>query len=806
MLPNKSEATQLLQDFGLDIRNLEVDKGSFTRCSYTHKGKRNIDGFYLAHSIPGTDLIAGVYGSFYPYHNVVKFEVPSNGRTQTISKSERFRIDKAIEKSVKIIENVEPDIKAYLLAEDTTEHDYLKKKSIDDFEFVNGLKHSGDELLIPYYSFKSEDEPVGVQRILKNGKKFMLKGSKMRGAFHKFEGNNIIAICEGFATGWTIRKATGWTVYCCFSASNMINVVRDLVSKELIVCADNDLKTLEKTGKNPGIDYAKVIAKKLFCPMVHPKGEGDFNDVGVKETAVLLLTKEPKTIVSQCETHFSKGGASDVESFLMTRKSLFASYDSVDYSYLKNRLKETYQITKGFMDDIIKGVKSEKELENMEDAIEKLKEVRFDGNSYWKLNGNQFYKTTSQEITLLTNIASDEDSIKKQDMLNSIHKDCLVGQIEAEPIPFDKSYIEEYLSEEGKIIIKKFVSIHEVLETRVAELNNVLIDDSFISYIKKDYSEIIDIMEASLARKFCEHKKAFVYLNCNTAYGKNFFFELKSLCRYFTRSYKIEDFRGNSPDDFIKPIFFFVDEADKFPSHYKVNNPEYKMLYSGLTSVNLGMRVLACANEMEDIERGLDPQLKERIVMIKPDKKRFDHKGIERKLSQRMWEKFIINHLLNKLQEWNIDGKFFEQCENHFERFIAKYKTENLMTLDDVLVENLEELLNTILNNHNIEEMRSGGFEFHRYIFSTTVKNEFVITSPKKFLREMFRCFDESRLDAFAKKFNKLEDISSMDIFEYKVVKTDNKLTKKGIVFSMKYHDDGIKVTRNVSKLLEITK
>ena len=271
----------------------------------------------------------------------------------------------------------------------------------------------------------------------------------------------------------------------------------------------------------------------------------------------------------------------------------------------------------------------------------------------------------------------------------------MLARLPAESMPCGRSHIKEFLGGDGSLVIKKFVSAEKCIESRLAELDEIEIDQDFIDYIQEEYKEVIDVVEASLARKFCESKKAFVYFKCATSYGKTFFFGPESLSRTFTKKYKVEEFRGNSPDDFLKPLFLFIDEADSFPSEYKVNDPEYKRLYGGIARVKLGMRILASANGIEDLERGIDPQIRERVVYISPEPKRLDHHHIEKVKSQKMWEKWILNRLANKLMEWSSTGDVGKACEDHFKGFVSKYskKEEAPMDLEQVAVEHLIDLL-----------------------------------------------------------------------------------------------------------------
>ena len=291
-LPTRNEAERLLQEFGMNVSNIELDTNSFRKVRYEGKGKKNKDAFYIAFSIPGTDLVSGIYGTYWPYYVINKFI--GVGTFEHVDPAEMFRINKLIEAAQAKVEETEPDLMDYHKAEELTEHPYLTKKNVKAGE---GFRKAGSEMLIPYHDFN--DKLVGVQRIFKDGTKRMIKSSKMKGAFHLIKGSDCLAICEGYATGATIHEATGWSVYCCFAASNLKNIARKLKTKRVIMCADQDSETEKKTGENPGIKYGKEVADMLFCPLVYPKVNGDFNDIGVQESIKLLLHREPKSLFEQ---------------------------------------------------------------------------------------------------------------------------------------------------------------------------------------------------------------------------------------------------------------------------------------------------------------------------------------------------------------------------------------------------------------------------------------------------------------------------------------------------------------------------
>lgn len=784
----RDEALTQMQDFGLRIDYIDVDSAYIKRVKW--ETGRSLDGFYQLFTIPGSDKITGFYGKWchgYECHKITS----EKKHDLKISDAQRHILSKRIEESrTKVVKQHTPDLTMWEEATDCESHPYLEKKGVKAYGLKQIKGPYSMELLVPIRDI--EGNLTGIQRIMEDGKKLIVRGSSKKSSFHRIDGSDVVALCEGYATGATIHEATGWTVIVCFDCGNLRPVARHFRTEKLIVCADND----DQTKGNPGLTHGEAVAKIYHCPVVWPsQSASDFNDIGVEETAKQINHKEPKSFIDQLSDIGGEEDRDKKERFILDRRDFLAQFPKREYEFLKNRIKDLHGIGKGFMDDAIKGIVSDEERQKIEDAEERLKSVRYDGKSYFKLllspDGDKYYSTTQQEITLLVGIASGDDQSIKQHHLDHIHREKVVGEVIAESMPCGRSHIKEYLAGDGSLTIKKFVSAEKCIESRLAELDDVRIDDRFLEYIQENYGEVIDVVEASLARKFCESKKAFVYFKCNTSYGKTFFFGPESMSRTFTKRYDVKEFRGNSPDDFLKPLFLFIDEADSFPSEYKVNDPEYKRLYGGIARVKLGMRVLACANGVEDLERGIDPQIRERVVYITPKEIRLDHHGIEKVKSQRMWEKWILNRLANKLIEWSSTGDVRSQCEKHFNEFVHKYGQHEAdpMDLEEVAVEHLVDLLGMNWKK------KIAGVEFSEFL-ERFEEDFYFITSPKKFFKELFRCFDEDRWKAFKGQFKCTDDFKKMVHFSYHdAYKIGNK-ARRGLLFATVKTADSFEIAK----------
>jgi len=142
------------------------------------------------------------------------------------------------------------------------EHKYLERKGIQP----HGIKyrHKGKELIIPIYG--PDGRVFTVQRITQEGRKFLFTGGKKKGCYFPFtkkgEDFRLILICEGFATGATIRQATGLPVAAAIDSGNILHVLHTLKLKfpqsKFVICADNDAWTFQE-GKRPKDIVAREI-------------------------------------------------------------------------------------------------------------------------------------------------------------------------------------------------------------------------------------------------------------------------------------------------------------------------------------------------------------------------------------------------------------------------------------------------------------------------------------------------------------------------------------------------------------------
>ncbi|MBF9235565.1 VapE domain-containing protein [Microvirga alba] len=196
-------------------------------------------------------------------------------------------------------------------ASHATAHPYLDAKRvrahglcIGDWPLINEkgevFRRVPGALLVPILDVKN-GKVISLQGIMADAdgsiQKRYLRNGRKKGGFHMIgrppAAGDVLAFCEGYATGATIHELTGWTVIVTFDAPNLPVVAKAMretfPNAAFIICADNDAWT--KTGdiENPGVHYAKQAAQESNGFMLVPKFQDtttrptDFNDLAALE-------------------------------------------------------------------------------------------------------------------------------------------------------------------------------------------------------------------------------------------------------------------------------------------------------------------------------------------------------------------------------------------------------------------------------------------------------------------------------------------------------------------------------------------
>jgi P4 family phage/plasmid primase-like protien len=173
------------------------------------------------------------------------------------------------------------DAAAFLARADrpAADHAYCRRKSITPGPSIKAT--AGGLLLIPVY--QSPGKLSGYQWITPDGAKYFQDGAQFQGAFHPIAGpdRSRLIICEGYATGYALARATGHSVACAMSAGNISAVAAKFRAtaqeqgRTLVLAADNDRETFERTGRNPGVDACRASAQAGDLVIVPEFAPGD---------------------------------------------------------------------------------------------------------------------------------------------------------------------------------------------------------------------------------------------------------------------------------------------------------------------------------------------------------------------------------------------------------------------------------------------------------------------------------------------------------------------------------------------------
>lgn len=200
------------------------------------------------------------------------------------AREERIKSAEAVKKAATDRRHAEAAIEAKILWESCApaeNHDYLARKGIR----AHGGRLDGADLI---YTGVSGGKIYTYQRIQIDGTKLFMPGAKKQGCYYAMttaaEPKDIIIICEGIATGGSIREATALPVLAAFDAGNLNHVAREMRAKYpksiIIIAADND----SRGEKNTGILSAQQAAGRNGGFATWPEFEDgsdltDFNDL-----------------------------------------------------------------------------------------------------------------------------------------------------------------------------------------------------------------------------------------------------------------------------------------------------------------------------------------------------------------------------------------------------------------------------------------------------------------------------------------------------------------------------------------------
>lgn len=157
-------------------------------------------------------------------------------------------------------------------------HSYLSKKKVKSI----GLKITEEgALVIPVFV---ENKLSSLQYIYPNGFKQFMPGGSVKGGYYPIAEpekghSDMIVLCEGYATAYSISHHISNYVYCCFGCHNLEPVAKYIYKKypecTIVFAGDND-----DVGKRCAINAANNIKNDKSQYTIPPDMEGvsDFND------------------------------------------------------------------------------------------------------------------------------------------------------------------------------------------------------------------------------------------------------------------------------------------------------------------------------------------------------------------------------------------------------------------------------------------------------------------------------------------------------------------------------------------------
>lgn len=151
-------------------------------------------------------------------------------------------------------------------------HPYLDAKGLD-MSGCYGLKvNARGDLIVP---MRLNGSLISIQRITTDGTKLFWSGATTNGTSYVIDRKDatITLLCEGLATGLTLWNAVpNAKVIVAFNAGNLVRAANHHdISGLCVVCADNDHETMQRIGRNPGVDAANIAAESIGCDVAIPE-------------------------------------------------------------------------------------------------------------------------------------------------------------------------------------------------------------------------------------------------------------------------------------------------------------------------------------------------------------------------------------------------------------------------------------------------------------------------------------------------------------------------------------------------------
>jgi len=278
---------QAMADAGLMYSGELIADGSLHRFNADGDKPTNQNSWYVLHD---SDFPAGAFGCWQrgvsgKWRSKSERRFTAAEREQYARHIEQQRQQREREQKQRQLEAKKKAERMWADAQrpqSSDEHFYTKEKDLFPF----GVRVLRGMFLVPV--FTPALELVGLQLISRDtdGKtcKRFLTGTPIAGNYctlGKAIDNETIAIGEGWATMASVHAATGLPCVVAFSAGNLLSVAQTMRAKfpdkKIILCADDDDGTAQRTGKNAGIEAATKAAAAvrgyISMPSLHQSSE-----------------------------------------------------------------------------------------------------------------------------------------------------------------------------------------------------------------------------------------------------------------------------------------------------------------------------------------------------------------------------------------------------------------------------------------------------------------------------------------------------------------------------------------------------
>ena len=284
---NLDDLSTYMADKGVVITDPIVSDGQLHRFSPDGKKNSNKCGWYIVHD--NSDFMVACFGDWsvsdecYKWCSVSQEKMTKEQRITFKAKVNEAR-EQVIDKRNKT--QAQARIEAARIwneASNVVTHAYLDKKHIDTPIGIKQCKHPvyGDSLVIPLYdqSGLSSLQFIFLDKENITQKRYLPDGA-IKSCYMTIGTLECILLAEGYATAWSLHKATGDMCVVSFSCHNMVNIasiLSDKYDRPVVICADNDSTKEANAGIDAAIKASSITAYPYTYPII--TNGSDFNDV-----------------------------------------------------------------------------------------------------------------------------------------------------------------------------------------------------------------------------------------------------------------------------------------------------------------------------------------------------------------------------------------------------------------------------------------------------------------------------------------------------------------------------------------------